>query len=81
MGIEAAAAQLGLHFVPLVREDYFLASAAADLNHPGLKQLREVLAGGAWRSILTSLRGYEPPAVPGSLKRIEQVFPWWPQGR
>jgi putative molybdopterin biosynthesis protein len=77
VGIEAAALQYGLHFVPLVREHYFLACRAADLEQPGIKRLRDSLAGPQWRAILSNLPGYEVPTSPGEVLVIERVLPWW----
>jgi putative molybdopterin biosynthesis protein len=77
VGVEAAALQFGLHFVPLVEESYFLACLDASLEQPAVARLREVLAGPRWREILASLPGYQPAAAPGSLLVIEDALPWW----
>ena len=77
IGIEAAALQLGLHFVPLIEENYFLACLATNIGHPGVQRLRTVLAGSGWQKILAGLPGYEPTAAPGSLLAIESALPWW----
>jgi putative molybdopterin biosynthesis protein len=77
IGIEAAALQFGLHFVPLVEESYFLACLGQHINHPAVERLREILAGPRWRGILADLPGYRPAAAPGSVLVIEQVLPWW----
>lgn len=77
VGVEAAALQFGLHFVPLVEENYFLACLDASLQHPAVRRLREVLAGPRWREILASLPGYQPAAAAGSLLVIEDALPWW----
>jgi putative molybdopterin biosynthesis protein len=77
VGIEAAALQFGLHFVPLVEEDYFLACLESSLHHPAVRQLREILAGPRWRGILADLPGYRPAAAPGSVLIVEDVLPWW----
>ncbi|HEV2700239.1 MAG TPA: substrate-binding domain-containing protein [Steroidobacteraceae bacterium] len=81
IGIEAAALQFGLHFVPLVEEDYFLACLGQDLQHPALERLREILAGPRWRGILADLPGYRPAAASGSVLVIEEVLPWWQRTR
>jgi molybdate-binding protein len=75
LGIQAAALQLGLHFVPLIEEDYFLACATASLAHPGVKRLCEVLAGEHWRRILSRLPGYLPVQDPGRPLPVEYLFP------
>jgi putative molybdopterin biosynthesis protein len=77
IGIEAAALQFGLHFVPLVEESYFLACLAANIHHPAVERLREILAAPRWRGILADLPGYRPPDAPGSVLVIEEVLPWW----
>jgi putative molybdopterin biosynthesis protein len=74
IGIEAAALQFGLHFVPLVEEDYFLACAHDDLEHPAVRRLRDVLAGPAWAQILSSLPGYRPAGDPGGLLDVAQIL-------
>jgi putative molybdopterin biosynthesis protein len=77
VGVEAAALQFGLHFVPLIEENYFLACLKPSLEHPGVGRLREVLSGPRWREILASLPGYRPATVPGNLLVLEDVLPWW----
>ena len=81
IGIEAAALQFGLHFVPLVEESYFLACLAASIAHPAVKRLREVLADDRWRAILAGLPGYRPASRPGALLVIEEALPWWRVGK
>ncbi|MDE2136972.1 MAG: helix-turn-helix transcriptional regulator [Gammaproteobacteria bacterium] len=77
VGVEAAALQFGLHFVPLVEESYFLACLEDGVADPALTRLREVLAGARWREILASLPGYRPAADAGSLLAVEAGLPWW----
>jgi putative molybdopterin biosynthesis protein len=74
IGIEAAALQFGLHFVPLVEEDYFLACMHDALEHPAVRRLRGVLAGPSWAQILKSLPGYRPAADPGGLLDVAQIL-------
>jgi putative molybdopterin biosynthesis protein len=73
IGIEAAALQFGLHFVPLVEEDYFLACMDDALEHPAVRRLRDVLAGPGWVRILSSLPGYRPAPDPGGLVDVAQI--------
>jgi putative molybdopterin biosynthesis protein len=77
IGVEAAALQFGLHFVPLVEESYFLACLDSNVEHAAVQRLREVLAGPGWREILANLPGYQPAAAAGSLLVIEDALPWW----
>ncbi|HET7131968.1 MAG TPA: substrate-binding domain-containing protein, partial [Gammaproteobacteria bacterium] len=75
IGIEAAALQFGLHFVPLVEEDYFLACMNDALEHPAVRRMRDVLAGPSWARILKNLPGYRPANDPGGLCNVGQVAP------
>lgn len=77
VGVEAAARQFGLHFVPLVEENYFLACLEANVDDPAVRRLREILAGARWREILATLPGYRPAADAGGLLAVEDGLPWW----
>jgi putative molybdopterin biosynthesis protein len=74
VGIEAAAAQFGLRFIPLVEESYFLACLGSNIRHPAVERLRSVLAGAPWREILASLPGYRPAPAPGSLLAVAEAL-------
>jgi putative molybdopterin biosynthesis protein len=78
LGIEAAAAEFGLHFVPLVEEDYFLVCLQPSLQHPAVQRLCAVLAGPEWRARLAALPGYAPVAAPGVALEMADALPWWP---
>jgi putative molybdopterin biosynthesis protein len=77
IGIEAAALQFGLHFVPLMKENYFMACLEENLPNPAVRNLRDVLASSQWRTILANLPGYENASVPGGLLAIAEALPWW----
>lgn len=77
VGIEAAAIQFGLHFAPLVEENYFLACLKPNLEHPAVERLRTVLAGEGWRGILANLPGYQPAFAPGKVLVMTAALPWW----
>jgi putative molybdopterin biosynthesis protein len=74
VGVEAAALQFGLRFVPLIEESYFLACLGSNIKHPAVERLRTVLAGARWREILASLPGYRPPTAPGDLLSVEEAL-------
>ena len=61
-GIEAAARQLRLDFVPIAPERYFLAARSATLVRPGPVAFFEALRGGALDTVLRTLPGYAAPA-------------------
>jgi putative molybdopterin biosynthesis protein len=81
LGVEAAALEFGLHFVPLVEESYFLACLNPNIEHPAVRGLRAALAGDRWREILAALPGYRPAANAGIVLAVEEALPWWRPAR
>ena len=77
LGIEAAAAQFNVAFVPLVDEDYYLLCRKEALDSAALVRLREWLAGPDWRAALASLPGCTPHASAGSVLALTKALPWW----
>jgi putative molybdopterin biosynthesis protein len=77
VGVEAAALQFGLHFAPLVEENYFLACLKSSLTHPAILRLCAVLEGEGWRGILANLPGYQPAPAPGKVLVMTSALPWW----
>lgn len=75
VGIEAAAQQMGLAFVPLVPEDYFLLLTSASLDHAPVKALIEVLRESAFRSRVSEMAGYDTGTA-GEVVRLEDALPW-----
>ena len=75
-GIEAAALQFGLDFVPLLAEDYYLVCLKDALDHPAVAKLRQALDSPAWPQALHSLPGYSP-AQSGQVLSLVQALPWW----
>ncbi|MEP6739524.1 MAG: substrate-binding domain-containing protein [Caldimonas sp.] len=75
-GIEAVARALGLDFVELTRENYFLATLAGNLEHPHIATLRQALATSEWQAALQSIPGYAPQRS-GDVLSLTQVLPWW----
>jgi putative molybdopterin biosynthesis protein len=76
-GVEAAAAEFGLHFVPLADEDYYLACLKRNLEHPAVQRLCSVLATAGWSKRLAPLPGYAPTANSGGILKMTAVLPWW----
>jgi putative molybdopterin biosynthesis protein len=77
IGVEAAALQFGLHFAPLIEENYFLACLKPNLAHPAVRLLRTLLEGEAWSGILANLPGYRPAFAPGKVLVMTAALPWW----
>ncbi|MBI3367914.1 MAG: helix-turn-helix transcriptional regulator [Burkholderiales bacterium] len=76
LGLEAAAQQFGLDFIPLVVEDYFLVCLKDALEHPALRKLRRALQSPAWQHALAGLPGYAA-ANSGEVLSLTQALPWW----
>jgi putative molybdopterin biosynthesis protein len=77
LGIEAAALEFGLHFVPLIDEDYFLACLKPGLAHPAVQRLCSVLGSPGWNDLLAKLPGYAPASAPGRILVMTEALPWW----
>ena len=75
-GIEAAAAQFSLDFIPLIAEDYYLVCLKDTLAHPAVAKLRQALESPAWPAALAALPGYTP-ARSGEVLSLTQALPWW----
>ena len=76
LGIEAAARDFGLHFVPLADEDYYLVCLKPALQTPEVGQLRAALASPEWAQALHDLPGYGPQR-PGEVLSLTRALPWW----
>ncbi|MFA6312436.1 MAG: substrate-binding domain-containing protein [Sterolibacterium sp.] len=73
LGVEAAARRFGLDFIPLVREDYYLATRREALAYSALEVLLKYLASPAWRQLLAAEPGY---VARGSGKLVECESAW-----
>lgn len=73
LGVEAAARRFGLDFIPLVRENYYLATRRDALTHPGLFRLIEVLSAPEWQQVLATEPGY---AAEDCGKQLECTSAW-----
>jgi putative molybdopterin biosynthesis protein len=71
-GLRAAASEYGLAFVPQLRERYYLAVRAADLESPSIVRLIEVLRSVMFTRLAGRLPGYDPTAA-GTVLGIEAL--------
>src|SRR5262245_5739020 len=60
-GVEAAAAQFRLGFVPLATERYYLACRQEQLGVPEVESLLALLRGAKFRTVIEGLAGYAAP--------------------
>ncbi len=73
-GLEAAARQFGLGFVPVAAERYLFACRRTALRSPGVQRFRALLASAATGRIVSRLAGYALDA-PGELTEAESLRP------
>jgi putative molybdopterin biosynthesis protein len=78
LGIEAAALEKGLDFIPLVRERYHLVCLKSALEQPPVKALLQALQSPAWAATLAQLPGYSAEgAQSGQVLSLRAHLPWW----
>ena len=77
LGIEAAAAQFNLGFVPVAEEDYYLLCGKEVLECAAVQRLRELLADDGWRAALATLPGCTAHAQAGGVLALTKALPWW----
>lgn len=76
LGIEAAAVQAGLGFVPLVKENYHLVCLKSALEQPGISALQALLKTPLWQETIASIPGYAA-LKSGDVLSLRKVLPWW----
>ena len=78
LGIEAAAREKGLGFVPLAQERYHLVCLKSELPTPPVQSLIQVLASSEWQARLNQLPGYSSAqAQSGRVLSLRAMLPWW----
>ena len=78
LGIEAAAREKGLGFVPLALERYHLVCLKSELPTPQVQALLRELQGGEWQATLDRLPGYSGAlAQSGKVLSLRAALPWW----
>ena len=76
LGIEPAARNHGLDFVPLVQENYFLVCLKSTLDQPSTQALLGILRSPQWQAALAAMPGYAP-VQSGQVLSMRRVLPWW----
>lgn len=78
LGIEAAARDKGLDFVPLVQERYHLVCLKSALPQPQVQALLKELQSADWQTTLAGLPGYSGAgAQSGKVLSLRAMLPWW----
>ena len=73
IGVQTAAHRFGLHFIPLVRERYFLALDSAAVERQPMLQVLELMRSPAYRSAVAALVGYEAGET-GRVLTVQEAF-------
>jgi putative molybdopterin biosynthesis protein len=76
LAIESAALAVGLDFIPLVTENYWLACLKSALDSPPVAALRQHLASQSWQSTLQAMPGYQTNQS-GNVHSLRKELPWW----
>lgn len=71
-GVEAAARRFELHFIPVIREQYFFAFELKMLEQPGIVSALEVMRSEQFKIIVNGLAGYDG-ALSGAVMKLEAV--------
>jgi putative molybdopterin biosynthesis protein len=79
LGIEAAAIQAGLGFVPLAKENYHLVCLKSALDLPSIVALQALLQTAQWQNEIAAIPGYatEGTGRSGRVLSLRKVLPWW----
>jgi molybdate transport repressor ModE-like protein len=72
VGIEPAARQFKLDFIPLLRERYMLLAQRRALNEPGVAELIRLLQGPDFARMIARVPGYDLDE-PGMVMRLEEA--------
>jgi molybdate transport repressor ModE-like protein len=73
IGMQAAAAQFKLDFLPLVREHYYFALRIDAVEEPAMRQLLELMRDPAYHRLVAALPGYDATGT-GELVSIADAF-------
>ena len=78
LGIEAAAREKGLGFVPLAQERYHLVCLKSELATPQVQALIRQLQSPEWHAMRDKLPGYSgAQAQSGQVLSLRAALPWW----
>jgi molybdate transport repressor ModE-like protein len=74
-GIEPAARQFRLDFVPIIQERYMLACHKDSLRLEPVRELIALVQQAAFREQIAQVPGYHPDE-PGQVATLQEIFPW-----
>ena len=75
-GVEPAARQFNLDFIPVAKERYFLICRDETLQLPESQELVGLIRGPAFKELISGLAGYSAPRA-GEIAGINETFPFF----
>jgi putative molybdopterin biosynthesis protein len=75
LGVEPAARQFNLGFVPIAGERYFLICARQTQQYPWVQELLRLMRGPEFQELVASLPGYLADRS-GEIMELAEAFPW-----
>ena len=75
LGVEPAARQFNLDFVPIAGERYFLICARQTLQYPWVQEVLRLMSGPEFHDLVASLPGYLADRS-GEIMELTEAFPW-----
>ena len=75
LGIEPAARQFKLGFVPVIKERYMLACRLETLRHAAIQELVALIQGPQYREMVDPVAGYSLDS-PGKLEKVQASMRW-----
>lgn len=72
-GVQPAANQFKLEFIPVAQEEYLFALEAASLERPEIRELLEMLRSDRFRGMVAELPGYDSPKA-GHVATVFEAF-------
>jgi molybdate transport repressor ModE-like protein len=73
LGVEAAAREFGLDFIPLAAEQYYLICHKDTLQRPAMQSLLQLLSGDALKRAIIAIPGYSAPRS-GEVEESRAVY-------
>jgi putative molybdopterin biosynthesis protein len=75
LGVEPAARQFNLGFVPIATERYFLICSRQTLQYPWVQEVLRLMRGPEFQELVASLPGYIADRS-GEIMELTDAFPW-----
>jgi putative molybdopterin biosynthesis protein len=75
LGVEPAARQFNLGFVPIATERYFLICSRQTLQYPWVQEVLRLMRGPEFQELVASLPGYLADRS-GEIMELTDAFPW-----